>query len=123
MGKFSDLKRMNKVTDFATSAAKRGGAFETSCSPEQILAWLKATRIQVVDESPTALSVNPIYKHGNVGSEVISAQVSAGSKLPTLVTIEVQLNAQPGSVNPNAIPPIFGLLSQVSKVDPTWQPV
>jgi hypothetical protein len=120
---FSDLKRVNKVTDFAASAAKRGGSFETACSPEQVIAWLKGTRIQVVDESPAALSVRPIYKNGTIGAEVITAQVSPGNKLATLVTIAVELNAKPGAASQNAIPPIFGLLLGVSKADPTWQSV
>lgn len=123
MGMFSDLKRVNKVTDFAASAAKNGGSFETTCSPEQVFAWLKGTRIQVVDESPVALFLRPIYKNGNIGSEVIIAQVSPGNKKPTLVTITVQLNAKPDAGSQNAIPPIFGLLLKVSKADPTWQPV
>jgi len=126
MGFLSDLRKANRATDFSRVLGKQGGSFETSCSAEQVLAGLKASRVKVTEETPTSLSVRPIRKNGNIGPELITAQVSAGTKLPTLVVITVQLDrneTNPMMINnPMTIPPLLGLLLKVDKIDPKWQP-
>ena len=127
MKAFSDMRRVKKAQDFAFNAGRRGGSFETSCSPEQLFAWLKEAKVQVTEESAASLSARPIYKNGSVGPEVLMVQVSPGNKLATLVVINVQLSIKPDknnlmANNPMTIPPIFGLLLKVGKADPGWQP-
>jgi hypothetical protein len=127
MGFLSDMRRVNGATDFARVLGQRGGCFETNCSPEQVLAFLKASSVEVTKETPTSLSARPVSKNGAVAPDVITAQVSAGNKLPTLVVISVQLNPRPGETNPMiinnplTIPPLLGLLLKISKTDPKWQ--
>lgn len=129
VGLLSDLRSVNRASDFARAMAKQGGLFETNCSPEQVLAALKASHFEVTEETPTSLSGKPEFKYHNGESPVITAHVSAGSMLPTLVTIKVQLNAGPGEANPAilknpaTIPSLTGLMIKVSKIDPKWQPI
>ena len=128
MGFLSEMRRVNGASDFARDLGRRGGSFETNCSQEQVLTFLKASSVEVTEETPTSLSVRPISKTGSVASDLITAQVSAGSKLPTHVLIKVQLNPRPGETNhmilnnPMTIPPLLGLLLKVSRTDPKWQP-
>lgn len=57
MGWLADRRNSKKMGDFIVRAAQRGGTFETSCSPEEILGWLKSGRCQVADESLASLTV------------------------------------------------------------------
>jgi hypothetical protein len=129
MGVLSDLRQANKATDFAFNAGKRGGSFETSCSPEQILTWFRETKVRVLEESPGMLSASPIHKDGNAGPEIIFIQALPGNRLPTRTVIKVQLNTKPGENNPAilnnpmTIPPVVGLMLKVGKVDRGWQVV
>jgi hypothetical protein len=128
MGALSDLRRHKKVQDFAFSAGRQGGSFETRCSAAQVFEWLKESRVQVTEETPASLSAMPIHKNGQVGPEVMTLQVSAGYRLPARVAIDVHRNTKPGenymiANNPWTIPPLIGLLMRLSKVDPDWQPV
>ena len=123
VGMFSDLRRVNRATDFAMSAAQRGGSFETCCSPDQVLTWFKATGVKVVEDGSSSLSVRPVHKNGAVGSELITVQASQGGRQPTLVTISVQRSANPADGPPNAMPPIFGLLLKVGMADSRWQTI
>jgi hypothetical protein len=114
------LKRAGK---FAASAAQRGGSFETSCLPNQIIAWLKTTISQVVEEAEASISVRPVFKSGKVGTEVISVHTSPGSKLTTRVVLTVRLEAKEGNMNLNAIGPVAKLMECVGLADTNWQPI
>ena len=123
MGWLADRRNSKKMGDFIVRAAQRGGTFETSCAPEEILGWLKSGRCQVADESPVSLTVRPIHGTGAVGSELIKAEIQPGVQLLTRVVITVELKAKPGNINLNALSPITRLIDQVSKVDPGWLPM
>jgi hypothetical protein len=129
MGALSDLRRHKRVQDFAVTAGRHGGSFETSCSAEQILAWLKESGgIQVTEQTPASLSATPVNKNGQLATDVMNVRVLPGNTLPARVVIEVQRTIKPGTDrlsanNPMTIPPILGLLLKVSRADPDWQPV
>jgi hypothetical protein len=122
MGLRSDLRVVNKARDFAFKAARTGGSFETNCTAEQIIEWLKASDLQITEESTTSLSGHPRDRNG-VGPEILTARVMPGTKLRSLVVIEVQLTAMPGGkIPPRTFLPIHGLLVKLGKADPQWQP-
>jgi hypothetical protein len=42
---FTERRRAKKVAEFGFTASQQGGAFETNCQLDQILAWLKSTKV------------------------------------------------------------------------------
>jgi hypothetical protein len=122
MGIFSDMRRMNRVTDFAMAASGKGGAFETICTPAQVFEWLKAGKTSLVEETAATVTVKPVFTSGKIGNELITLQTGPGTVLPTRVVISVELREAPGQRNMNALPAILGMLTKLSKADPAWRP-
>jgi hypothetical protein len=88
-----------------------------------VFTWLKATHVEVVEESANSVVVRPVFSTGQVGTEAIAAEVSAGTRLPTRVRLRVQLNAKPGTMNLNALGSIVKLMQQIGAADTSWRPI
>ena len=121
MGRLAEKRNAKRAAKFAVAAASRGGSFETTITPAQILAWLKAARSDVIAESTDSISLHPVFKSGKSGTEVITATTSTGTHLLTLVTITVNVVSEPGNLNLNAIGPLVTLIEKVNESDQSWR--
>lgn len=77
----------------------------------------------MVSETPTSVSIHPVYKSGQVGSELISATTAPGSTLATRVVLTVGLESKPTTLNVNAYIKVVALMDKVSQSDPSWKVV
>ncbi|MGH7870569.1 MAG: hypothetical protein ACREP9_23705 [Candidatus Dormibacteraceae bacterium] len=117
----ADRRNDKRLAGFIVATATRGGAFETFCTPGQIIGWLKAAQAQVVTETAKSISLHPVFKNGHVGSETITVEIVAGSQLPTLVRVAVEHDSGPKTLNLNAIGPVSGLMHRVDETDNAWR--
>jgi hypothetical protein len=117
----AEKRSQKRAGKFAVSAAQRGGSFETACESGEILAWLRASSSEVVEEAGNSMSVRPVFKSGKVGTEVIAVETLPGSQMKTRALITVTMETKPGNLNLNAIGPITKLMESVSLADVNWK--
>jgi hypothetical protein len=101
----------------------RGGAFETNCTPREVLDFAaRCTDAQVAERSERSVSLRPRYKDGRLGPGTITVVTMVGQQLRTGVSVRLSggVGLVDGTLNLDAVGPITSLIMQVMRVDPGW---
>lgn len=122
MGWWTERKRQKALGSAVGEFSMRGGTFRTVCPPDVVLSWLaESDRAEVISQDAAQVTAHPVFKSGDVGSEVVVLRAAPTTNGTVTAQLELQgITKDPNTLNMNALGPVSAVLKRLDDSDPDW---